>query len=117
MKADLVQPVKFKKFILSDGSTHIQAITSGNIVRLDTLEIDRRYPVTYARRLTNQYGPTTLLTLQKGDGEENVKGYMPKRYAETFTDVDIEDINNSVKQYILIFRGKEGSSFVLNLEL
>ena len=98
-------------------STHFQAIASGNIVRLDTLEIDRGYPVTYARRLTTQYGPTILLTLQKGEAEENVKVYMPKRYAEIFTDVDIEDINNSVKQYKLIFRGKQGSSFVLNLEL
>jgi len=98
-------------------STHFQAIASGNIVRLDTLEIDRGYPVMYARRLTTQYGPTILLTLQKGEGEENVKVYMSKRYAENFTDVDNEDINNSVKQYTLIFTGKQGSSFVLNLEL
>ena len=96
-------------------STHFQALASGNIVRLDTLEIDRGYPVTFARRLTTQYGPTILLTLQKE--EENVKVYMPKRYAELFTDADLEDINNSVKQYKLIFRGKQGSSFVLNLEL
>ena len=72
--------------------------------------------MTFARRLTTQYGPTILLTLQKGEGEENVKVYMPKRYAELFTDADIED-NNSVKQYKLIFRGKQGSSFVLNFEL
>ena len=73
--------------------------------------------MTNARRLTTQYGPTILLTLQKGEGEENVKVYMSKRYAENFTDVDNEDINNSVKQYTLIFTGKQGSSFVLNLEL
>ena len=74
------------------------------------------YPVTFARRLTTQYGPTILLTLQMGGGDENVKVYMPKRYAELFTDTDIED-NNSVKQYKLIFTGKQGSSFVLNMEL
>ena len=78
-------------------STHFQAIASGNIVRLDTLQIDRGYPVKFARRLTTQYGPTILLTLQKGEGEENVKVYMPKRYAEIFTDVDVKEINNSVK--------------------
>ena len=98
-------------------SIQFQAVASGNIFHLDTLEIDRGYPVVFARRPTTQYGETVLLTLQMGEGEENVRVYMPKRCAECFTDTDIEDINNSVKKYKLIFRGKQGSSFVLNLEL
>ena len=58
------------------------------------------------------------LTLQMGEGEaENVRVYMPKRYAECFTDTDIEEINNSVKRYKLIFRGKSGNSFIFNMEL
>jgi len=116
VKADLVQPVKIKSelFFQMALSSHFQAIASGTIVRLDTLENDRRYPVTFARRLTTQYG-TTILTVQTG--EENVKVYMPKRYAELFTDKDIEDINNSITHYKLIYKGKQGSSFVLNLQL
>jgi len=43
--------------------------------------------------------------------------YLPKRYAEVFTDTDIEDINNSNKQYRLIYKGKNGSANVLHLEL
>ena len=94
-------------------SSHFQVIASGTIVRLDTLEINRGYPVTFARRLTTTYGHTILLTLQTGG--ENVKVYMPKRYAELFTEKDIEDINNSITHYKLIYKGKRGSSFVLYL--
>ena len=97
-------------------STNFQAVASGEIVRLDTLEIDRGYPVLFARRLTTQYGETVLLTLQK-EGEQNVRVYMPNRYAECLEDTDIEEINNSVKQYKLFNRDKQGSAFRLNMEL
>ena len=96
-------------------STNFQAVASGDIVRIDTLEIDRGYRVVFARRLTTQYGETVLLTLQK-EGEQNVRVYMPKRYAECFEDTDIEEINNSVIQYKLFYRGKQGSTFLLNME-
>jgi hypothetical protein len=86
-------------------SSHFQAIASGIIVTIDTLEIDREYPVTFARRLTIQYGPTVQLTLRT-DGDESVKVFLPKRYAELVSDTDIKDINSSIKQYKLIFRGK-----------
>ena len=98
-------------------SVNFQAVASGDIIRIDTLEIDRGYPVVYARRLKTQYGETVLLTLQMGEGEQNVRGYMPKRYAECFVDTDIEEINNSIKQYKLFYRGKQGTAFLLNLEL
>jgi len=98
-------------------STSFQAVASGDIIRIDTLEIDRGYPVVYARRLNTQYGETILLTLQMGEGEQNVRVYMPKRYAECFADTDIEKINNSVKLYKLFYRGKQGTAFLLNLEL
>ena len=98
-------------------SSHFQSVASVTIVRLDTLEIDWRYPVTYARRLTTQYGRTILLTLNTGGGEQNVKVCMPRRYAELFTDTDTEDIYNSIKSYKLIYKGKRGYSYVLSIEL
>ena len=98
-------------------STSFQAVASGDIIRIDTLEIDRGYPVVYARRVNPQYGETVLLTLQMGEGEQNVMVYMPKRYAECFADAHIEEINNSIKLYKLFYRGKQGTAFLLNLEL
>jgi len=71
-------------------------------------KINREYPVTYARRMTTQYGPTVQLTLRTDD-DENVKVYLPKRYAEIFKDTDTDDINNSTKHYKLICQGKKAA--------
>ena len=71
---------------------HFNDPASGQIVHTHTLDMDRTYPVLFARRFTTQFEPTFLLTLQ---AEENmdIKFYLPRRYAEGFDDQDIEDIN------------------------
>jgi len=58
--------------------------------------MDRHYPVLYARRLTNQFRPTVLLTLQ-AEENINIKIYLPRRHAEGFDDQDIEDTNEGGK--------------------
>jgi len=75
-------------------SQHFQIITSGQVVQIHTLEINRPYPVLFARCLTTQHGPTVLITLQSEENV-NVKIYLPKRYSDGFDDDDddIEDIN------------------------
>ena len=71
---------------------HFRVVAQGPVVQIHTLDLDRPYPVLYARRTTTQFGPTVLLTLQ---AEEyiNIKIYLPRRYAERFDDQDKEDIN------------------------
>jgi len=66
--------------------------------------------------LTTKYGPTVLLTLQ---AEENIyiKIYLPRRYAEGFDDQDIEDINEGKKIYKLIYKGRSGVAYILNMVL
>ena len=79
-------------------SQHIRLVASRPIVQIHTLNVDRPYPILYARRTTTQFGPTVLLTLQ-AEENINVKIYLPRRYAEAFDDQDIEDINKG-KKYI-----------------
>ena len=86
-------------------------IASGQIVQIHTLDMGRPYPVTFARRLTTQFGPTVLLTLQ-ADETINIKFYLPRRYAEGFGDQDIEE-----KIYKLIYKGRCGSAYILNMVL
>ena len=71
---------------------HFHVMASGQIVQIHTLDMDRPYPILYARRLTTKFGPTLLLTLQ-AEENMNIKIYLPRRYAEGFDDHDIEDIN------------------------
>jgi len=77
--------------------------------------MDRPYPVLFARRLTTQFGPTVLVTLQVEE-TINIIFYLPRRYAEGFDDQDIEDINEG-KKYKLIYKGRSGSSYILNMVL
>ena len=90
-------------------------IASGPVVQLHTLEQNRPYPVLFARRLNTQYGSTVFLTLQTGDNV-NVKIYLPKRYADVIEVDHIEEINTGSKNYKLLYLGKAGSAYIINLE-
>jgi len=72
--------------------------------------------VVKARRVTGQYGSTILLTLIS-EGDVHLKVYLPKRYADLFEDVDIEEINLGRKQYKLVFIGMAGQAYLLNFTL
>jgi len=97
-------------------SQQFHLVASGQVVQLRTLDINKPYPVLYARRLITQYGSSVLVTLQSEEGI-NVKIYLPKRYSDVFEDSDIEDINTGRKLYKLIYRGRRGSAYVIHMEL
>ena len=84
-------------------------------MQLHTLEQNRPYPVVFARRLNTQYGSTVLLTQQIGKNI-NVKIHLPKRYADVIEDVHIEIINSGRKNYKLLYFGKAGSAYIINIE-
>jgi len=92
-------------------SQQFHLVASGQVVQLNTLDINKPYPVLYARRLNTQFGSTVLVTLQSDEGV-NVKIYLPKRYSEV-----IEDINTGRKHNKLIYRGRTGSAYAIHLEL
>jgi hypothetical protein len=100
-----------------DLSATFRSVATGNIVHLNTLKIDKRFPITYAQRHGTQYGPTDLLTLRV-EAHNNVKVFMPKRYAEVFRDTDLETINGGNEHYHLLYRGtcSRTHSYILRLE-
>jgi hypothetical protein len=82
-------------------------------VQLHTLEQNRPHPVLFARRLKTQYGSTVLLTLQTEN--VNVKIYLPKKYADVNENDHIEETNTG-KKYKLLYLGKAGSAYIINIE-
>jgi len=84
-------------------------------VQLHTLRQNRPYPVLFARRMSTQYGSTVLLTLQ-AEEKVKVKIYLPKRYADVIENDHIEEINTGRKNYKLLYVGKAGSAYIINLE-
>ena len=89
----------------------------GNIAPVETLEVGRRYLVTYAQRQNTQYGPAILVTLRI-DPTNDVRVFLPKRFTDVFRNSDIELINNSTRAYHLVYHGRypDGRSYKLTLE-
>ena len=65
--------------------TNFQAVASGDIIRLRTLEVDRGYSVVFARRLTTQYGETILLTFEPCGSFRGPLCLLPRHFRSPFT--------------------------------
>jgi len=86
-----------------DLTKNIQEVTSCNTIKINSLEVDRKYPIVRAERIVTKFGPTILLSIR--DSPFNViKVFMPKRYSSVFTDEDIGSINQKVSLN-LIYKG------------
>jgi hypothetical protein len=59
---------------------------------INRLEVDRKYPIEHAKRVYTKYAPTILLSLSY-PLLRRLKVFLPRRYAEVFTDNDMDDIN------------------------
>jgi hypothetical protein len=81
-----------------------QDVTSGNSVKISSLEVDRKYPITSAQRIVTKFGPTVLLSI-RDTPFHTVKAFMPKRYGSVFSDADIQDINNEKVSLHLVYKG------------
>ena len=77
--------------------------SSGTIVCLSTLEINKPYPITHAERVNTDMGATVLITLQTEE-DHNVRYFMPLSFADMITDTNIDEINNAVKICKLIYK-------------
>ena len=74
-------------------SKKFQMATSCHVVNIDSLEIDRKYPIIKAERVTTSFRESILLCIQNSITFNLFKIFLPKIYAETFTDDDLNAIN------------------------
>ena len=68
--------------------------------------------MTFAERIITEWGQTVLVTLQTEENHD-VRIFIPINLAEAFTDRVIDEINNSVKEYKLIYRRLANSCVLL----
>ena len=65
-----------------------------------------RYPIVNMVHVDTRYGKSVLVTLE--DGEHRYRVYLPKRYADVFTDEELRHINPN--DLHLVFRGMENQT-------
>jgi len=72
---------------------------------VSSFEVDRKYPITHAKRIVTKFGPTVLMSIMDAPFHI-VKMFMPKPYGSAISDVDIEDINTAKVSLHLIYKEK-----------
>lgn len=97
--------------------TKFKDVVSNNAVRLNTLDIDRKYEIVKAEKVTTKYGLAILISI-KENSFSTVKVFLPKRYSVVFDDDDIASINAKSITLYLVYKGTctKSNSYILNLE-
>ena len=74
------------------------------MIRVDQMEVDRKYPIIKAKRVYTKFGESVLLTIVDST-VKLVKVFFPKTYSSLFTAQDIESMKSKIVQLNLIYKG------------
>ena len=80
------------------------AIASSASVNIRSLVVNRLYPIVRAERITIKFGSTVLLSIRDSN-EQVVQIFLPKRYANVVSDVDMDKINSRSIYLNLVYKG------------
>jgi len=80
------------------------ATTANTSISINSLIMNRPYPIVHPKRVNTMYGPTVLLSLRDSD-KKFVQVFLPKRHANIVTDEDMEKINSRSMYPNLVYKG------------
>jgi hypothetical protein len=94
-----------------------QEASSSQVIRVNTMEVNKNYPIVSAERITTKFEPTVLMHI-KEQPSKVVKVYLPKRYSAFVSDEDIELINLNKISLNLVYKGtcEKTNSYILAIE-
>ena len=76
-----------------ENSRKIQEVDSCYSMKLSSLQVDRKYPITHAERVGTRFGPAIVLAI-RDTPDQILKVLMPRTFYSAFSDVDLEEINS-----------------------
>ena len=65
-------------------------------MKLSSLQVDRKYPITHVKRVGTRFGPAIVLTI-RDTPDQILEVFMPRRFYSAFSDEDLEEINSKKK--------------------
>jgi hypothetical protein len=83
---------------------------SCDITHISSLELDRKYPIERADRVTTRFGETILLSFRDVATDRLCKVFLPQRYTAVFKDDDVLAINDWFAVWHLVSKGKSSGS-------
>jgi hypothetical protein len=87
-----------------DLTQKFNGVTCDTTISVSELDVNRKYRILKAKRLTTRFGPTVILTV-KGEDTAPSQIFLPRRYSYVFKDTDIEQINSNAVFLHLILKG------------
>ena len=87
-----------------DVNQKFDGVTCDTTICVSELDMNRKYRILWAKRLTTRFGSTVILTI-KGEDSAEAQIFLPRRYSDVFTDSDTEQINSNTVFLHLIFKG------------
>jgi len=77
-----------------------------DITHISELEVDTKYPIEHADRVTTRFGDTVLLSIRDTASDHIHKVFLPQRYGAEFKDEDLQAINEGTFDLWLVSKGK-----------
>jgi len=74
-------------------------------MKLSSLQVDRKYPMTHAERIATRFGPAIVLAIHDTP-DRILKVFMPRRFYSAFSDEDLEDVNSAKVALYLVYKGQ-----------
>jgi hypothetical protein len=94
-----------------DLARKFEEVDSYHSVKISSLEVDQKYPITRAEQISIRYGPTILLSIR--DSPSHIlTAFVPRRYF-SFLDTSNKD-TNSEKVTLSFLRGSVSAQTPLN---
>ena len=88
-----------------DLSRKIQELDSCYNMKLNSLQVDRKYPITFAERIPTRFGPAIVLAI-RDTPDRILKVFMTRRFFSAFSNDDIDDINSGKVKLNLVYKGQ-----------
>jgi hypothetical protein len=81
-----------------------QQAASFHLIRIGSLQADRKYPIERADRVQKKFAKIVQLTIRDSPLKVT-RVFLPKRYSSIFSDDDIQSINSNSVSLSLIYGG------------
>uniref|UniRef100_A0A0A9WP18 Flap endonuclease 1 n=2 Tax=Lygus hesperus TaxID=30085 RepID=A0A0A9WP18_LYGHE len=88
---------------------------------VETLTLDTPYVITKMVWTQTKYGPAVQVHLQELTDGQRIEGgdcfrvYLPHRISNVLTEEEVDKYNASQMLYTLVYRGKLGNAFLLDI--
>ena len=81
-----------------------EGVACDTTVSVSELDLNRKYRIVRAKRLSTIFGPTVVLTI-RGEGAAPAQLFLLREYSDVITDTDMEKINSNAVFLHLVYRG------------